>query len=186
MGVLADRLAGLLDGADEALDVGCGSGAMAVEIMRRRPGITLHGTDVVVRPEARIPVAPFAQGGRLPYADRSVPIVLLGDVVHHAEEPFQLLSEAARVADRAVVLKDVMLSDPLAFRTLRFMDIVANRRYEVPIPFSFWTHQEWRQAFERLGLRPTVWIDRLGLYPLPFRPLFERGMHFVTRLERTP
>jgi ubiquinone/menaquinone biosynthesis C-methylase UbiE len=181
--VLAAHLAARIPTGADVLDVGCGSGELAQRIMGLRPDLRFSGTDVVVREHTHIPVTGF-DGRALPQPDASVEIVLLSDVLHHADDPFGLLAEAARVARAGVVLKDVRLSDRFADATLTFMDNVANKRYDVPLPFTFWTADEWSDAFARLELRPVEWQDRLGLYPWPFPLLFERAMHFVTRLER--
>lgn len=39
------------------------------------------------------------------------------------------------------------------------------------------------QACEELGLTVATWRTELGLYPAPFRPLFERRLHFVARFD---
>jgi hypothetical protein len=38
-------------------------------------------------------------------------------------------------------------------------------------------------AFSRIGLRPQVWLDTLGLYPKPASWIFDRSLHFIARLD---
>ena len=179
--VLADRLGALIPEGARVLDVGCGDGRLASLIQRRRVDLRIQGIDCLVRPRTHIAVSQF-DGRRIPYEDDSFDVVTLIDVLHHAELPEALLGEAARVARRAVVIKDVAMTGWLAGVTLRFMDRVGNARHGVRAPDSYWTLEQWRRAFRTVGLEVEVWSDRLGLYPAPFAWVFERSFHFLGRL----
>ena len=93
-----------------------------------------------------------------------------------------LLREAARVAGKAIILKDHRLSRPLAGPTLRFMDWIGNRPHGVALPYNYWPLHRWREAWAALGLNLDHYQTRIGLYPGPARWLFEHGLHFVARL----
>ena len=179
--VLGGVLADLVPHGARVLDVGCGDGSVAVEILRRRPDLELRGLDIETRPGARIPVEVF-DGKRIPRDDASVDVVLFVDVLHHADEPRALLSEGARVARTGVVLKDHLREGFLAGPTLRLMDWVGNRPHGVRLPYNYLTRGEWREAFRRLGLRVAAWNEELGLYPRPASWIFERSLHFAARL----
>lgn len=181
--VIAGHLADAIPGDCRVLDVGAGDGKMAAELQRLRPDLQIRGVDVLVRPGTAVPVEYF-DGAQIPVADRGVDVVMLVDVLHHTDDPLALLREAVRAAAVAVVVKDHDASGVLARRTLRFMDDVGNRRHGVRLPYNYWTRAEWRAAFAKLGLRPALWRDRLGLYPRPASWLFDRRLHFVARLER--
>jgi SAM-dependent methyltransferase len=183
--VLGGCLAELVPADARVLDVGCGDGLLTGFLARTRPDLEVTGVDVLVREGAHVPVDRF-DGRALPYRDGSFDAVLCVDVLHHAEDPEALLTEAARVARRWVVLKDHLLAGPLAGPTLRFMDRVSNLRHGIAIPSHYWELERWREAFARLGLAVEVWKDRLGLYPWWVRPLFERGLHFAARLGKRP
>lgn len=71
---------------------------------------------------------------------------------------------------------------PLSDATLRFMDWVGNARHRVPLPYAFWSQQEWRREFAELGLSVQQTKRRLGLYPFPASLVFEKRMHFIVRL----
>jgi len=92
------------------------------------------------------------------------------------------LREAKRVARRAIVLKDHTADGALADLILRFMDWVGNAHHNVILPYNYWSEQRWRTAFAELGLGIEQWQSTLGLYPWPASLVFERGLHFVTRL----
>jgi len=179
---LSDHLVALIPPGAHVLDVGCGDGSLASLIMRRRPDITVSGIDVLIRPETRIPIAEF-NGQEIPYGDASFDVVMFVDVLHHTADPMILLREAARVARQSIILKDHTRNGLLAGPTLRLMDQVGNARFGVALTFNYWPRQKWLVAFERLGLRLSVWKTDLRLYPRPASWLFDRTLHFVARLD---
>lgn len=182
--VLSRHLADMMPPNAEVVDVGCGDGQIGALVSQRREDVTVSGLDIAARPKSHIAVREF-DGRSIPLADGGSDVVMLVDVLHHAEDPRALLAEAARVAKRAIVLKDVIPLGPLSDQTLRFMDWVGNARYGVPLPYLFWSQEQWRRAFFDLDLSVVATRRRLGLYPRPWNLLFEKRMHFVVRLERS-
>lgn len=180
--VLARHAAELLPRDVSVLDVGAGDGLLAARIMQARPDLRIEGVDVLVRPTTHIPVQPF-DGVRLPFADRAVDVTMLVDVLHHAREQDALLAELARVARRGVLIKDHVLTGPMAWRTLAFMDWVGNARHGVALPYAYWTPERWQEGFARAGLRVRTRRESLGLYPWPASLVFERRLHFIAFLE---
>jgi SAM-dependent methyltransferase len=182
--VLCDLFAGLIPPGARVLDVGCGDGLFSSLLSKRRPDIDLQGLDVLVRPNARIPVKTF-DGRSLPYANGSYDAVVFVDVLHHAFDPRALLVEAARVARQCVLIKDHLLAGPLAGPTLRLMDRVGNARYGVALPFQYWTRRQWQAAMDEAKLKVGVWQGDLKLYPPLVNWIFGRSLHFVARLNVT-
>jgi len=183
--VLAAHFARIIPAdASRALDVGCGDGRLAHEIQRLRPALFIQGLDVLVRPNAAIPVAVF-DGSHLPFERANFDIVMFADVLHHTEEPRVLLREAARVARLGVALKDHLNQGILSHATLSLMDWVGNASKGVALPYNYWRPQQWTAAFKELGLRPVVWETKLGLYRAPVNLLFERSLHFLALLQKT-
>jgi len=179
---LAENIAAIIpDGVSTLLDVGCGDGTLARSIVDRRPGLEATGVEIRARPQTAIPVREF-DGRILPFADRSREIVMLVDVLHHAEEPTLLLREAGRVASRAVIIKDHLTGAWLSRERLRLMDWVGNIGHGVPLRYAYWSPGQWRDAFRETGLREVERRERLGLYGAPLQWLFERRLHFVSRL----
>ena len=183
--VLAAHLAGVVPRDCELLDVGCGDGLLSSLLAEARPDLAVSGIDVMARPEARIPVALF-DGVRIPRPDRGADVVLFVDVLHHTRDPMLLLREAARVARRAIVIKDHTLTGFLAGPTLRLMDWIGNVRHGVDLPYNYWTLKRWREAFVELGLAVDAWIADVGLYPWPADLAFGRSLHFIARLAARP
>ncbi len=179
--VLAERIGPLLEACWHVADVGAGDGSLGALLLERVPSLRVTGYDVLVRPRTAIPVLPM-EGCRLPLADGAVDAVLLVDVLHHTDDPAELLREAARVARRAIVIKDHRTARPLAHSTLRFMDRVGNRRHGVALPCNYWSEARWCAAWSELGLTVEEYQTRLGLYPRPAKWLFEDGLHFLARL----
>jgi SAM-dependent methyltransferase len=183
--VLARHLAELLprDGGGSVLDVGSGDGLLAKKVESERRDLKMFGVDVLVRPHTHIPVRQF-DGVLLPFADNAFEIVMMVDVLHHADDQRALLAEVARVAQRAVVIKDHRADGFLAVPTLRFMDWVGNARHGVALPYAYWGSGQWASELKRVGLRVATERARLGLYAWPASMLFERGLHFIAVLEK--
>jgi len=180
--VLARRLIDVIPEGCSTLDVGCGDGQISRLIQLKRPDIEISGIDIIVRDTTYFPVSAF-DGTHIPATNGSQDVVMLVDVLHHCDEPETLIKEARRVARKAIVIKDVMNDGFLTDTTLRFMDIAANRRYNVPCPFNFWRREKWLATFSALDVHIAEWRGALGLYPWPLNLLFERSMHFITRLD---
>ncbi len=181
--VLADALSDLIPCGGTLVDVGCGDGSVGRSIADARPDLDVSGFEVLVRPDCHVPVQAF-DGSTIPLEDGSVDFAMLVDVLHHTDEPAVLLAEAARVARRAVLLKDHTVRGLLARPTLRFMDWFGNAHHGVVLPYNYWPATRWSEAFDRLGLTVSERREELGLYPFPASLVFERGLHFAARLER--
>ncbi len=179
--VLAGHIAALLAPGAMVLDVGSGDGLLARTVMQKRPDVTIHGVDVLVRDQTQIPVRPF-DGVHLPAADGGYDSVMFVDVLHHATDQMFLLRAAQRVTRRQVIIKEPTREGLLAAPRLRFMDWVGNARHGVHLPYDYWTVQRWHDALGDVGLEVVSWNDRLGLYPGIAGWLFERSLHFLADL----
>ena len=181
--VLAELLAPQIPAGARVLEVGSGDGRLTRLVADLRPDLAITAIDVLVRPGARFPVQPF-DGRNIPYGDRDFDVVMLVDVLHHADDPGDLLAEATRVARKHVLVKDHVLEGFLAGPTLAFMDWVGNARHGVASPHRYWTLARWRAAFAKLDLSVTTWLARLELYAWPWTLVFDRRLHYVALLTR--
>jgi hypothetical protein len=109
-------------------------------------------------------------------------MVMFCDVLHHSDDAEQLLREAVRVTRNSILIKDHTMNGVLAYRRLKFMDQVGNRRFDVEIPCNYLREAEWREVFARLGLSVAHWIPRLGLYPWPLSLAFDSTLQFIAQV----
>jgi SAM-dependent methyltransferase len=179
---LNEQLVGLIPAKAEVLDVGCGDGLLARTMMQKRTDLDIRGIDVSIRPYTHAPVTQF-DGRLIPYDDRSFDVVMLIDVIHHTENPVNLLKEAARTARQSILIKDHTREGLLAGAALRMMDKAGNARHGVALPFNYWSRQQWLDAFESLNLKIGIWKKDLKLYPWPASLVFDRSLHFIARLD---
>ncbi len=182
--VLAGHLADAIPGRGTVLDLGCGDGSVAVELMKLRPDLKVEGVDVLLRPQTHIPVTLY-DGATLPFAPESFDYVTIVDVLHHTDDPAAVLAEAARVARRGVIIKDHLREGLGAFPTLRLMDWVGNRGHDVRLPYNYLSKAEWDAVFGGIKVAPATWNQRLDLYPQPFSLAFDRSLHFISTIRPT-
>lgn len=178
---IAHHLSQLIAEGEKVLDVGAGDGAISALIQHLRPDIEITAIDVAVRPDTAFEISEF-DGEVLPFKDQEFDSVMFVDVLHHTNNALDLLYEAKRVVKDAVILKDHLVQGFMAPTTLRMMDHVGNDRHGIPLPYDYWTKDEWMSAFQRVGLNPVDWRTNLSLYPVPVTWICDRSLHFVTRL----
>jgi SAM-dependent methyltransferase len=181
--VLAATLAEQIPLSAAVLDIGCGDGTIASLIAQARPDISVRGVEVLVRQDCRIACSPF-DGNSLPFADGSVDVCTLVDVLHHTADVRTLLREAARVASKNVLLKDHLSENAIDHATLRLMDWVGNRPHGVVLPYNYQSRAQWDAHFAACGLEIVTFTTQLRLYPPPFSALVGRSLHFVARLRK--
>ncbi|HEV7251683.1 MAG TPA: methyltransferase domain-containing protein [Mesorhizobium sp.] len=182
--VLSQMIGKLLPESGTVLDIGAGDGQIATLLKKIRPGIEVEGIDVYVRGETHVPVHEF-DGLHIPLDDKSVDAAIFVDVLHHADDPQQLLREARRVSREAVIIKDHLSENALDFAVLRAMDWVGNAPHGVVLPYNYKSSAEWNRQFQASGLRIDTYETRVPLYPVPLSFVFGRKLHFIARLRPT-
>ena len=163
------------------LDVGSGDGTLAYLIGEMRADVSIEGIDVHPRQDTPIRIASF-DGVSLPFKDQEFDVVMFVDVLHHTADPMVLLREAARVARKAIIIKDHCDDGAFSNVTLRMMDWVGNKPHGVDLPYNYWKKARWNEAFSRLGVTPESWTQQLNLYPPPIDWLCGRQLHFIAAL----
>ena len=140
------RLTPHLADVGTVLDCGSGNGEIAQRLMALVPKLSLVGVDVHRQPDARIPVRCF-DGRRLPYPDKSFDAVTMIDVLHHSDDPGELLREALRVSRRKVIIKDHYWITSWDRMLLTVSDYLGNRAYGIALPYNFLRLEEWPVQF---------------------------------------
>jgi SAM-dependent methyltransferase len=181
--VLSDEIAKLIPENATVLDVGCGDGLISSIIQSKRPDINIEGVDVLIRPNLYIPVKKF-DGKQLPYPEKSFETVIFIDVLHHTNNPTDLLSEAYRVTYNSIIIKDHLKDSFFAGPLLHFMDWVGNKRYGVAITANYWPTNKWKNAFEKSNLKLCLWDQNTAFFSWWSNWLFGRALHFIARLTK--
>ena len=136
-------------GRPRVLDLGAGEGYVA-EAIERRFRVCVQLCDVIDLCRVGLPHDCY-DGRTLPYPDGAFDVTLLYFVLHHAEDPVRVLSEALRVTSRRVIVVESVVTGPLQHRALHSADRLANRLRSA----GTMTPQE-----EHLNFRPTDnWIE---------------------------
>ncbi len=182
--VLTAHLASLIPAGEslQGLDVGCGSGEIAVGVQQLRPQIVLQGVDILVRSQTQIPVTQF-DGMTLPFPDRHFDFVMLVDVLHHTDNPTKLLAECTRVSRQFVLIKDHYRDSGWDDVRLRAMDWVGNRSYGVALPYNYLSTDRWQALFEECSLTTAKTLPQLDLYTGLLHWLFDANLHFISQLK---
>lgn len=181
--ILSNHISRLIPPKASVLDIGCGSGEIDRLILEQRRDITIEGTDVLVRDNTSISVIKY-DGSKLPCEDNKYNTVIFIDVLHHTTNLEELLSEAARVTKKFIIIKDHTCEGVFSKVRLNFMDQVGNRRFAVKLAYNYYTEAQWLETFEKIGLHIDIWESKLNLYPWPFSLVFDSTLHFVARLEK--
>lgn len=170
-----------LDETLKGLDVGCGKGDLAGYIENYHSMTIISGVDILVRNDAVIKVIQF-NGKTLPFADKSFDFVMLIDVLHHTDNPVELLNECRRVAQRFILIKDHICESWWDKIRLRFMDWVGNRGHNVYLPYNYLSQKNWNSLYIASKLNSHSKVFWLGLYPWPFSNIFDAKLHFIEKL----
>lgn len=183
--VLVDHIGALVPAGAQMLDVGTGDGQIAMMIGQQQPDTQVQGIDIMLREKTHIPVTLF-DGTTIPFADDSVDVVTFVDVLHHTDDPQRLITEAARVARRAVIIKDHLSENALDHATLRVMDWVGNAPHGVVLPYNYAPRADWDRWFATAGLTIDRFDTAIPLYPAPASFVFGRKLHFIAQLTPVP
>ncbi len=182
--VLTKLVASHLVAADRVLDVGCGRGQLARAILESPDcptGVRITGLELNKFESEVISVEQYG-GSRIPYPDDSVDVVILADVLHHAEDPHRLISECVRISRRMLLIKDHKLDGPLAQQRVALLDWAANKPYGNRCLYRYCAIGRWRQWHRRHGLSIEHELCTMHLYPPIVNLLFGRRLQYWAAL----
>lgn len=151
------------------LDVGAGNGFKAQEIARKY-GALVTLCDIGDFNHTDLPLKVF-DGKHLPFPDKSFDVVVFSFVLHHAEDPIQLLGEAKRVSRSDVVIYEDHNSGIVARVSTALHGFAFNWIYETSNRCQFHSQKDWERIFRDLGftLKQSVTRWRTGSITYPVK-----------------
>ncbi|WP_245677662.1 class I SAM-dependent methyltransferase [Chondromyces crocatus] len=179
---VATALANTIGHAGSLLDIGAGDGVIARDLAQRVGAQRVAGVDVKLRPDPCIDVVHY-DGEQLPFPDGAFEIVVLSDVLHHCARPAVVLSEALRVATRAVAIKDHFRFGPLSDKILLAMDVAGNAAPGVLVRGTYFSPADFVALVEEAGGRVADLTWPLRIHDLPFRLITWDRLQFAARIE---
>ncbi len=194
--ILARRLAGAIRAASpdlkevRCLDVGCGDMAIAETIRDLDGRTTWSCMDLYELPDELKRSEKWAHyvkydGRHFPYGDKSMDVVVICDVLHHAGNgAAEILKEASRVGD-AVIVKDHFEYSYYSRAVLKAMDFVGNWGYGVALPKRYFTPEAFGEVCTTSGLKIIgieTGVDLYGHLP-GMRYILRPSWHFIATLK---
>ncbi len=143
------RIIPLLKKNEKFLDIGCGNGGVCIGI--KNAGIELTTVDVKNK-SFFSEIQPIIYDGRkLPFPDQSFDITTILTVLHHINNPVEIIREAKRVSKRIIIMEDIY-SNVFQKRITFFMDSLVNLEFKNH-PHSNKTDAEWKNIFAEEKLK---------------------------------
>jgi SAM-dependent methyltransferase len=143
---------------ERVLDLGAGTGLIS-RWLARRVGVEPTLADLIHYGNRRqeFPFLRMEDPFHIPAPDRSFDAVLLLFVLHHNgyEAQGKLLTEAARLAGRRIIVLEDTPGGRLEWAVNAGWDMVLNLRHGVPTPCAFRTREDWLSVFMEQGLVAT-------------------------------
>jgi len=143
------RIAEYISPEDKVLDIGTGPGS--VFLLMKRDGYNLTPIDVENQTLTQEIDPQIYDGKNLPYKNSAYDSALLLTVLHHTDNPREVLSEAKRVANKLVVIEDIY-TNPIQKYLTYFVDSIVNLEFSGH-PHSNKSDNEWKDVFLELGLK---------------------------------
>lgn len=163
----------------EMLDIGCSDGRLASQIAARLSAQPM-GVDVQLQPRVRIPAQRY-DGRHLPFSDDRFHLVTILDVLHHAEDPASVLSEAVRVLhpDGVIVIKDHVRRGAWSNQVLRWMDSVSNSFEHDITTGKYLSLPEWSRLIAQSSGELLTFETPFRVHGLPWRLVARDAYHCI-------
>lgn len=145
------HIQGFLGTHKKILDVGTGAGDVAHAMQQAGNIVTaLDVKNYSCTPE----IQPVLYDGKvMPFPGRSFDVATIIMTLHHTPDPERIIQEAARVAQKLVIIEDVFTSTPHKYATF-FVDNLMNLEF-FGNPHTNKTDEQWKATFKKHGLRLT-------------------------------
>jgi len=144
------------------LDIGLGNGYVAKQI-RNHFKVYMEGVDVVDYNETDIKNTIY-DGLCLPFKDKSFDCCLILQTLHHCTDQIQVLKEAKRVSRKRIIIMEDVYNNYFEKLMTFLHDYISNKRKGVDCPYYFHNKQEWKDIFDKLGLKIEKETDTVTKY----------------------
>jgi len=136
---------------DRILDFGCGSGIIT-KAFQQHFNSEVVGADIK---DSRTTDIPFKliKNNKIDFNDLKFDVILISYVLHHTKDPGAILKQIKRMGKRIIVYEDLP-EGFFAKMACFFHEISYKLLFQrVDYRFSFKTEKEWRELFNKIGLR---------------------------------
>ena len=152
----------------KVLDVGAGR----CYISKRLKNSGLRVTCLDVKDLSRTDMKVITYNGKnFPFKTNEFDSALIAYVLHHCEDPMQVLKEALRVCKGNIVIFEDTMPSPIT----NGMDFLSNKLRNVETPFKFRTKSGWLAIFKKLNLKMIEVkhnVEREWFYPFVEHTMF--------------
>jgi SAM-dependent methyltransferase len=161
-----------LQKGDKVVDIGCGNARLAYELKQK--GFDICLLDVANLSDFSDFTPLVYNGNQMPFEDKKFDKALLITVLHHTENPLEVLRETKRIAKEIIIIEDIYRNIFQQYLTY-FMDTLVN------FGFSNMTYQnrndaEWKHVFSALSLKIQAENEKVVLF------FFRQKTYFLTEL----
>jgi len=156
------------------LDIGAGGGWTG-ELIAEKKKAKVQLLDVADLNRSSLPLTLY-DGKHIPFPDNSFDVSLLMFVLHHCEDPLQVLKEAVRVSKKRVIIHEDTYVTSFGWMLACTHDFISNspffltNPFKMNMPYNYRRVEEWEEAFSVLGLK--VQEKRVTRYFLTQHVLF--------------
>jgi len=140
---LTQLLSPFLRDSEKILDLGSSDGRLAFNLSKILSKTDFVGVDMHVQPKTYIPIKKY-DGKKLPFPDNSFDCVMIIDVLHHCNNPEEVLNEAKRVTRKHILIKDHYWNNKFDYLLLKYADYIGNKPYGVKLPYNFLRMNTWK------------------------------------------
>lgn len=161
---LGSSIVPYLKSVQSVLDVGCGNMQIARYIRHIYPEKKIIGVDIRDYRTADLPIVLY-DGKKLPFKNKQFDCAYAVFVLHHTDNPREMLREIIRVAKKIVIIEEVYSSK--FQKILTFLhDWVFNKLESVhmEVPGNFLTDREWKSTFDSFGM---ILKDERDVWQMP-------------------
>jgi ubiquinone/menaquinone biosynthesis C-methylase UbiE len=132
---------------DQVLDIGSGNGLICQHLQQLNYTCTALDLDnLSIVPDLHVTIY---DGKCIPFENKSFDLALLLTVLHHSQNPRELLKESARVAQKIIIIEDIYSNKLQQYLTYA-MDTLVNWGHSA-MTYQNKSDKEWQALFRELG-----------------------------------